>query len=111
MTQASVLSQSLRDFIYFPTTIWREFFRPTFYFGCNVTDVDTEHQVLDEVGSYGKQLNRVLDALVVLIKIDEDRTAGLTEDEKLALCSLKLLHKHADEASTRAERALDRLRP
>ncbi len=103
MSQSSILSQSLRDFVYFPTTIWREFFRPTFYFGCNVNDVDTEHEVLDEVGSYGKQINRILDALVILIKIDEDRMTGLTEDEKLAICALKTLHKEAGDASGRAE--------
>jgi hypothetical protein len=103
MSEASILSQSLRDFIYFPTTIWREFFRPTFYFGCNVNDVETEHEVLDDVGSYGKQINRILDAVMVLIKIDEDRMTGLTEDEKLAIWALKTLHKTADEASTRAE--------
>ena len=30
------------------------------YFGCNVQDFDTEQGVLNEVGSYGSQLNRVV---------------------------------------------------
>ena len=104
MSQSPILSKSLRDFVYFPTTIWREFIRPTYYFGCNINDVDTEHDVLDEVGSYGKQINRILDALVVLIKIDEERINGLTEDEKLAIYALKALHKDAGKASAEAER-------
>jgi CHAD domain-containing protein len=59
--------------------------------------------VLDDVGSYGKQLNRILDALVVLIKLEEPQLANLGEDEKQALCLLKKLAKDADEVSRRAE--------
>lgn len=102
MGRSSMVSQNLRDFVYLPSTVWREFFRPTYYFGCNVNDVDVEQEVLAEVGSYGKQLNKILDALVVLIKVDEDRMTGLTEDEKLALYALKSMQLQASKASSRA---------
>ena len=103
MSATSILSQNLRDFVYLPTTVWREFFRPTFYFGCNVNDIDTEHEVLGDVGSYGKQLNRVLDALMVLINIADDRDELLSIDQKEAIYALRTLHKDASRASARAE--------
>ena len=103
MATTSVLSQSLRDFVYFPVTVWREFFRPTFYFGCNVNDVDTEQAVLGDVGSYGSQLNRVLDALDVLTRLEGDRLAALPQEDRDAICSLQVLHRRASGASKRAE--------
>ncbi len=103
MSGLSVMSQRLRDFIYFPSTDWREFFRPTFYFGCNVNDVDTEHEVLDDVGSYGKQINRILDALEVLIRHDETALGSLSEADRESLVLLKKLHRDAAAASARAE--------
>ena len=103
MATASVLSQNLRDFVYYPVTVWREFFRPTLYFGCNVTDVDTEHEVLDDVGSYGSQINRLLDAVDVLIDLEHERVAALPEERRLKLAALKILHQQASDASQRAE--------
>jgi len=103
MATTSVLSQNLRDFVYYPVTVWREFFRPTFYFGCNVTDVDTEREVLDEVGSYGSQINRILDAVDILIDLESERVAGLPEERRLKLAALKILHQQASDASKRAE--------
>ncbi|MFN8080230.1 MAG: hypothetical protein U0Q19_11765 [Kineosporiaceae bacterium] len=103
MSATSILSQNLRDFVYLPTTVWREFFRPTFYFGCNVNDLDTEHEVLGDVGSYGKQLNRILDALMVIIELDDDRIDQLDTEAKEAIYALRVLHKDASRASARAE--------
>ncbi|HMC92222.1 MAG TPA: hypothetical protein VKI45_07135 [Allosphingosinicella sp.] len=48
---------------------------------------EIEQKVLDEVGSYGRQLGRIGDALEVLI--DHVRLDGLTAAEKDALAILK----------------------
>ena len=48
---------------------------------------DIERAVLDEVGSYGRQLGRIGDALEVLI--DHVALDGLSEDEADALTILK----------------------
>jgi hypothetical protein len=103
MNDMSFMTQRLRDFVYFPHTDWREFFRPTFYFGCNVNDAATEREVLDDVGSYGKQINRILDGLDVLIRLDEPALANLNEADREAIVLLKKLHRDAAAASARAE--------
>jgi hypothetical protein len=96
------LFSNLENFVYFPLTnwerFWEQFFSPRFYFGCNVSDLETEHHVLDEVGSYGSQLNVVLDALAVLVA----RLNGpkpLTEQERNRVSALVDLMERADEAS------------
>ncbi|MEI9927585.1 MAG: hypothetical protein WDN44_07605 [Sphingomonas sp.] len=48
---------------------------------------ETEQAILDEVGSYGRQLGRIGDALEVLI--DHVRLDGLTPEETDALAILK----------------------
>jgi hypothetical protein len=48
---------------------------------------DIERKVLDEVGSYGRQLGRIGDALEVLI--DHVKLDGLSRDEADALAILK----------------------
>lgn len=51
---------------------------------------EVEEQVLEDVGSYGKQLGRIGDALTVLMKHFEPREP-LTEEEHEALVALKLM--------------------
>lgn len=48
---------------------------------------DIEQKLLDEVGSYGRQIGRIGDALEVLI--DHVKLEGLSRDEKDALAILK----------------------
>lgn len=48
---------------------------------------ETEQRILDEVGSYGRQLGRIGDALEVLI--DHVRLEGLSQKESDALVILK----------------------
>ncbi len=53
----------------------------------NTQHADVEQKILDEVGSYGRQLGRIGDALEVIlnhIKLD-----GLSRDEKDAIAVLK----------------------
>jgi hypothetical protein len=91
-------------FTYFPITDWRRFISPTIVFGnANIADSNTEQKVVDSVGSYGYQLNRILDALAVLIRENEDPKAPPTEKDRRMLCRLLDLADAADEAAKQAE--------
>jgi hypothetical protein len=96
---------NLRQFVYLPQTdwsrMWEEFYSPRFYFGCNVKDADTEREVLDEVGSYGRQLNVLLDAMVVFVQhLQKD---DLDEEQRKRLRALVDLMESADKASARVQ--------
>lgn len=93
---------NLENFVYFPLTnwerFWEQFFSPRFYFGCNVSDLETEQHVLGEVGSYGSQLNLVLDAMAVLVaRLDGPKP--LTEQDRNRIHALVDLMERADAAS------------
>jgi hypothetical protein len=91
-------------FTYFPVTDWRRFISPTIVFGkANIADSETEQKVVDSVGSYGYQLNRILDALAVLIREHEDTKTPLTEKDRRMLSRLLDLADAADEAAKRVE--------
>jgi hypothetical protein len=96
-------------FTYFPMTDWRRFISPTIVFGnANIADSDTEQQVVDSVGSYGYQLNRILDALAVLIRENEDPDAhagkARTEMDRRVLDRLLDLADAADAAAKQAKK-------
>jgi hypothetical protein len=84
-------------FTYFPTTNWQHAFSPTFNFGNNVQDAPVEKHVLDTVGSYGSQLNRVLDVLLVLT--DHPTLSGLSVEEEQKVKAFRQLAQAADEAA------------
>ena len=68
-------------------------------FGRNVEDREVEEHVLNNVGSYGKQLNVILDALMVLIKRLESQPEfadRLSQPEHHAIYELKQLAETAD---------------
>ncbi|HKM62731.1 MAG TPA: hypothetical protein VJY39_09600 [Acidisphaera sp.] len=92
----------LENFTYFPFTswekFWEQFFSPRFYFGCNVSDAETERHVLDQVGSYGSQLNTVLDAMQVLVR-RLDGPKPLTDSERARITALVDLMERADDAA------------
>ena len=88
---------------YSPMTDWRRFISPTIVFGnANIADIATEQKVVDSVGSYGYQLNRILDALTVLIREHDDPKTPRTEAETRVLYRLLDLAEAADLAATRA---------
>ena len=88
----------------FPITDWRRFVSPTIVFGnANLADVDTEQKVVDSVGSYGYQLNRILDALAVLIRESQDPTSSRTEEDRRMLYRLLDLADAADKAAKQAQ--------
>jgi hypothetical protein len=69
-----LFSQFLRTWNYRPVTSWRDFFNPQFIINSNSGDAAVENDVLAEVGSYGKQLGTIIDALNVVIsasKLDD----------------------------------------
>lgn len=98
----------LRNFVftYFPKTDWRRFISPVIVFGkANIADREIEQEVVDTVGSYGYQLNRILDALAVLIREDtEAHPPGKerTEKDNRVLYRLLDLADAADEAARQA---------
>jgi hypothetical protein len=98
----------LKNFIftYYPVTDWRRFISPTIVFGnANLADADIEQKVVDSVGSYGYQLNRILDALAVLIRENEDPKSPRTEQDRRMLDRLLDLADAADEAARQAKTA------
>jgi hypothetical protein len=93
-------------FTYFPVTDWRRFISPTIVFGnANIADSEIEQAVVDSVGSYGLQLNRILDALAVLIRENDGSQAPRTEKDNRVLCRLLDLADAADQAAKKAKQA------
>jgi hypothetical protein len=91
-------------FTYFPVTDWRRFISPTIVFGnANISDLEVEQKVVDSVGSYGYQLNRILDALAVLIR--EEETPGKTQRTEMDRRVLYRLLDLADAADKAAKKA------
>jgi len=91
-------------FTYLPSTDWRRFISPTIVFGnANIGDREIEQEVVDTVGSYGFQLNRILDALTVLIRNADIERSSLTEQDRRALYRLLDLAEAADAAAKRAK--------
>jgi hypothetical protein len=91
-------------FTYLPSTDWRRFISPTIVFGrANFQDSEIEQEVVDSVGSYGYQLNRILDALVVLVHRADLEKSSVTESDRRALYRLLDLADAADEAAKRAK--------
>ncbi len=102
----------LYNFTYYPITHWERFISPTFNFiGKNVEDAPTERYILSEVGSYGMQINRIINVLTVLVKkASENKDISFTEDEKIAIDLFNKLAKDAAEASMKfREERLDRM--
>jgi hypothetical protein len=81
-----------------PITNWTRAFSPTMYFGCNVEDISTEQHVLNTVGSYGSQINRIID--VVSLLVPTLKAMKLSNDERDAIENFELLARQADEASS-----------
>jgi hypothetical protein len=83
-------------FVYFPTTNWQRAFNPQFFFGSNIEDTDIERHVLNQVGSYGLQLGRILDMLDVLAARVPD--SELTPRERVIMQRFRDLCRDVDKA-------------
>jgi len=70
------------------------------------SDPDVEREVLSDVGTYGRQIGRIGDALIVLLAHFHPQTP-LTSEETAALDALKeMLDKVADVKQKHARQAL-----
>lgn len=85
--QSATVDQSfLKNWLYAPLTQWQKawenLFHPQLFIGCNIDDEDTEKQVLNDVGSYGKQISVIDRVLEVLIA---HPPSDLTYEEQAAI--------------------------
>jgi hypothetical protein len=88
----------------FPSTDWRRFVSPTLVFrNANIADSDTAQKVVDSVGSYGYQLNRILDAFGVLLGEHKDLRGRRKEEHRRMRYRLLDLADAADKAATQAQ--------
>ena len=81
-----------------PITNWTGAFSPSFHFGCNEQDASTEQHVLDTVGSYGSQINRIMDVVSLLVPLLKDKT--LSDSDRRTIADFEELATKADEASS-----------
>ena len=79
-----------------PVVYWQRFLSPQLNFGCNLEDVDTEQRVLQEVGSYGKQLGTIIKMLGIWV--DHDLPSNLTPEEQLAVAEFRSLSHGVQKA-------------
>jgi hypothetical protein len=87
------LANFLRNWDYRPVTRWFEHF---ITINWNAGDADIERHVLGEVGSYGRQLSHVLDAVDLLVgQLD---LTSLTPDEQKVVVRLQDLASAARSA-------------
>lgn len=86
------------NFMINPMTSWQRFFNPQFYINYNTGDVDVENNVLQQVGSYGKQLGQIIDVLDVLVaRVPQNE---LTFQERSALDVFRTLSEQVTAAVT-----------
>jgi hypothetical protein len=79
-----------------PMTNWQRFFNPQFFINYNAGDVDVENNVLQQVGSYGKQLGKIIDVLDILVaRLPQDK---LTPQERRALDEFRDLSEKVSAA-------------
>lgn len=84
------------DFLINPQTNWERFFNPQLFISYNSGDAPIENHVLSRVGSYGRQLGTLLDAVEVLTA--RLPTAGLTPAERAAVDALIELRADVERA-------------
>jgi hypothetical protein len=93
-----LFSQFLKTWNYLPVTSWDHFFNPQVFISSNSGDAGVENAVLSEVGSYGRQLGILMDAVQVLTaKLDP---AGLLPADQKALTRLDDLAQQVDAVTS-----------
>jgi hypothetical protein len=96
---SQLFSQFLRVWNYRPDTSWRDFFNPQFIINSNTSDAPVENDVLASVGSYGKQLGTIMDALSVVISAS--KFDDLLPADRRALDRFRSLRKGVDAVVVR----------
>ena len=92
-TWLSPFANFLRNWDYRPTTSWFQHFVTINW---NSQDADIEQHVLGEVGSYGLQLSRILDAVDLLVR--ELDLSHLTREQQSIVVRLEDLAHSAKRA-------------
>jgi hypothetical protein len=92
-TLLSPFSNFLRTWDYQPVTRWLDHF---ITINWNAQDAGIEKHVLGEVGSYGLQLSRIVDAVNLLLS--ELDLAGLTPEQQSIVINLRELARSTDRA-------------
>ena len=91
----------LRSWDYRPVTSWFEHFVTINW---NAGDADVEQHVLGEVGSYGLQLARILDAVDLLVgeldlsRLTPEQQRTVVRLEDLAASAKRAVHEYRGEA-------------
>jgi hypothetical protein len=96
---SQLFSQFLRVWNYRPVTSWRDFFNPQFIINANSGDAGVENDVLAAVGSYGKQLGTIMDALHVVIS--DSKFDDLLPADRRALDRFQSLREGVDAVVAR----------
>lgn len=115
MTQSNPLNDWINYFgsFYSPMTSTNTNTNTNFNFGCNIEDVPVEKHVVETVGSYGSQLNRVLDALLVVLNhqtATDLSPKNLSPDERWKIKAFRELAKDADEAAKKFQGEINETR-
>lgn len=110
MTQNNPLNDWINYFgsFYSPMTSTNTNTNTNFNFGCNIEDAPVEKHVVDTVGSYGFQLNRVIDALLVIV--DDPAFEKLSGKKKWTVERFRKLAKDADEAAKKFQGQINETR-
>jgi hypothetical protein len=87
--------QAFENFMINPQTNWERFFNPQFFISLNSADANVENNVLRQVGSYGKQLGKILDVLELVVARLPD---NLTPREQLVVAQFQDFAQRVDAA-------------
>jgi hypothetical protein len=79
----SAFTQTIDRIFYQPTTNWQHFFNPQMVFNLNPQDEAVEGHVLSRVGSYGSQIDKLIDAIDVLKSQIDDKKLDEAAQAKL----------------------------
>jgi hypothetical protein len=102
---SQLFSQFLRVWNYRPVTSWRDFFNPQFIINANTGDAAVENDVLASVGSYGKQLGTIMNALSVVISAS--KFDDLLPTDQHALDRFQTLQEGVDTVVARHRSNID----
>ncbi len=80
-----------------PITNWSRFFN--FTINNNYDDHEIEEYVLRRVGSYGKQIGKMMDVIGILLDaLPQETLENLTEEQKGKIRDLQVLYHNVEDA-------------
>ncbi len=92
-----MIGSPFQYFMIDPVTNWSRFFN--FTINNNYDDHEIEEYVLRRVGSYGKQIGKMMDVIEILLDaLPQDRLDNLTEQQKRKIRALQVLYHNVEDA-------------